>query len=517
MTATPDPDRIPVVLAAGQSIERTETVTPIDLMARACDGIFSEAPPLRNRIERLSVVGIMTRTGPAPASELADRLGIDPTVREVTTAGGNTPQWLVNRAASDIAAGTLSVTLISGAEAIRSGRARHSAGLSPPSDRGAADPEIGDTLPGFGPAESAIGLVAPMHVYPLLESVVAARQGHDAPSHRLAMGKLFAPFSEVAAANPYAWFPHAWSPEEIATPSPENRVVCEPYTKRMSAFLGSDQGAALLVCSLAAAERARLAERAVFVWAGAEATDVRAPSARPDLGRSPGIAAAGAALFEAARVAAGRSVGIDDVELIDLYSCFPSAVELACDALGLASRDDSRLLTVTGGLPYFGGPGNNYTTHSIAALTERLRNLGNGEGGGGGGRLRARLGLTTGLGWYVTKHALGLYGSAPPPGGFRRGDTEQAQTAIDSTAVEVALGVEEATAAETVASTVVRDGDGTPTAAPMIVRLPDGRHMAVAAADGDTVGAVGTLDVPGLVGGRVVVQPHTARYRLATP
>ncbi len=506
MTATPDPTRLPVVVAAGQSIERTETVTPVDLLVRACEAALADAPALRDHIERLSVVGIMTRTGPAPASELAERLGIEPSVREVTTAGGNSPQWLVNRAASEIAAGGLSVTLIAGAEAIRSGRARHAAGLAPPSEGGTVDPEIGDALPGYGPAESTIGLVAPVHVYPLLESVVAARQGHDAPAHRGAMGRLFAPLSEVAAANPYSWFPQAWSPEEIATPSPENRVVCEPYTKRMSAFLGSDQGAAVLVCSLAAAERAGLAGRAVFVWAGAEATDVRAPSARPDLGRSPGIAAAGEALFEAARVAAGRPLGIDDVGLVDLYSCFPSAVELACDALGIAAGD-ARGLTVTGGLPYFGGPGNNYTTHAIAALTERLR-----VGGDG-----AQLGLATGLGWYVTKHALGLYGSTPPPGGFCRGDTEQAQAAIDATTVEVALGVEEATGATTVAATVVRDGQGGATAAPMIVALPDGRHMAVGAADDDTVAAVGALDVPGMVGGRVVVQPGAARYRLATP
>jgi acetyl-CoA C-acetyltransferase len=504
MTTAHDPERLPVVVASGQSIERSETVTAVDLMVRACDALFADAAGLRDRVERLTVVDVMSRTGPAPASELAGRLGIDPAVREVTTTGGNTPQWLVNRAASDIAAGSLSVTLVAGAEDMRSGRARHAAGLAPPPETGAPDREVGDSLLGWGPAEAAIGLVAPMHVYPLLESAVAARRGHDAPTHRLAMGRLFAPFSEVAAGNPYSWFPHEWSPEEIATPSPENRVVSEPYTKRMSAFLGSDQGAAVLVCSLAAAERAGLAERAVFVWAGAEATDVRSPSARPDLARSPGIGASGEGLFGAAQIAAGRPIGVDDVELIDLYSCFPSAVELACDALGIAT-DDPRGLTVTGGLPYFGGPGSNYSTHSITALTDRLRGSGN------------RLGLATGLGWYVTKHALGLYGSSPPPGGFRRADTEKAQATIDASALEAALGVEEATAAETVGATVVRDADGVPTAAPMIVALPDGRRMAVGAADEETVAAVGALDVPGLVGDRVIVQPGPARYRLATP
>src|ERR1019366_6389273 len=149
---------------------------------------------------------------------------------------------------------------------------------------------------------------------------------------------------------------------EIATPSADNRIVCEPYTKRMTAFLGSDQAAAVIVCSLAAARRAGVADRAVFVWSGAEAVDVRFVTSRTDPGRSPAIEAAGQALFVAASMAAGRSIGIDDLESMDIYSCFPSAVQMAIEALGLAT-DDPRGLTVTGGLPYFGGPGNKHTTH----------------------------------------------------------------------------------------------------------------------------------------------------------
>jgi acetyl-CoA C-acetyltransferase len=266
-----------------------------------------------------------------------------------------------------------------------------------------------------------------------------------------------------------------------------------------------------VVCSLAAARRAGVADRAVFVWAGAGAVDVRFPAARPDPGRSPAIAAAGHAVFGAASAAAGgdRAIGIDDIAVLDIYSCFPSAVELALAALGLAP-DDSRGLTVTGGLPYFGGPGNNYTTHGIAEVTEALRSP------GGGGDSGTRLGLATGLGWFITKHAIGVYGTTPPPGGFRQGDTAAAQAAIDASAVETALGVDEATPAVVVAATVVRDNDGAPMGAPLIARLPDGRHMALAAADDQVVAEMGALDVPGLVGAQVVVQPGPARYRLPT-
>jgi acetyl-CoA C-acetyltransferase len=503
-----DPERLPVVIASGQAVEREALVNPVGLMARACESALAHVPLLRDRIDLLSVVDIMTKAGPAPATELVEALGLRPDVRrEVTTVGGNTPQWLVSRAASAIVAGELSVTLIAGAEAIRSSRARRAQGL--PRDVGrtdlAPDPVVGDDTPGFGPAELAVAMLAPVHVYPLFESVLAARAGHDAPAHRRALGELMAPFTTVASGNRYAWFPEARTPDEIATPSPDNRIVCEPYTKRMTAFLGSDQSAALVVCSLAAAQRAGVADRAVFVWSGAEAVDVRFVSARPDPGRSPAIAAAASALFAAASAAAGRPVGIDEIERMDIYSCFPSAVQLAATALGVAG-DDARGLTVTGGLPYFGGPGNNYTTHSIGTLCDLLRT----DGGAA-----TRLGLATGLGWFVTKHALGVYGTTPPPAGFHRGDTTAAQAVIDASAVEVAERLDAPEPATVVAATVWRDNDGAAAGAPVLARLADGRRMALAPADDEVIAAMGELDVPPNVGRSVVVQAGEPRYRLA--
>ncbi|MHB1518338.1 MAG: acetyl-CoA acetyltransferase [Acidimicrobiales bacterium] len=527
---TTDPERIPVVIASGESIERSDLVSPIDLMERACESALAEAPQLRDGVERISVVNILSRSVPAPATALAERLGLRPRRCEVTTIGGNSPQWLVTRAASDIASGSLSSTVIAGAESMRSTRARRttrrrSSGQRPPQGRPAgrhdeevappeapADPVVGDALPGVGPAETAIGLVLPAHIYPMFESVLAARAGHRAAEHRQALGSVLAPFTEVASRNPFAWFTDRLSAEAIATPAADNRIVSEPYTKRMNAFLGSDQGAALIVCSLAAARRAGVADRAVFIWSGAEATDVRSPVARPDPGRSPAIAAAGRALLAAASSAAARPVDIDDVGVLDLYSCFPSAVQLAAEALGIA-LDDSRGLTSTGGLPYFGGPGSNYTTHGIAAVTETVRRGDHldGPGTGSGG---VRLGLATGLGWFVTKHALGLYGSAPPPKGFHQGDTSGEQAVIDASAIDVALVAGVSARAEVMAATVVRDRDGIATDAPLIARLRDGRHMALGAADHDTVLAAGALDLSDLVGATVFVEASAPRYRL---
>jgi acetyl-CoA C-acetyltransferase len=138
------------------------------------------------------------------------------------------------------------------------------------------------------------------------------------------------------------------------------------------------------------------------------------------------------------------------------------------------------------------------------------------SGTGGGTGTGVRLGLTTGLGWFITKHSIGIYGSEPPPGGFRLGDTRGAQKEIDASAVDVALEVDERTSATVVAATVVRDVEGAPSGAPVIARLPDGRQMALAPADAEVTAAVGAGDVPGLVGSSIEVEPGEPRYRLTS-
>ena len=103
----------------------------------------------------------------------------------------------------------------------------------------------------------------------------------------------------------------------------------------------------------------------------------------------------------------------------DLYSCFPSAVEVACEEFGLA-EDDPRGLTVTGGLPYFGGPGNNYVTHAIAEMVSRVR------------AAPGRFGMVTANGNFLTKHAFGIYGTTPWRGPWRREPAAGYQAELDA-------------------------------------------------------------------------------------
>lgn len=493
-TRTADAERTPVVIAAAETSERGELVGPLDLAHRALASVLAQAPGLGSAVDRLEVVGILAGGGPSPAGELSTRLGIKPGATATTTVGGNTPQWLVGRAADDIAAGRARAVLIAGAEALRSHQARGSATASGASGEWPPDPLIGDSRPGLSDLEMAAGLFLPAHVYPLFESAIARKAGREVEAHRRALGALMAPFTEVAATRPHAWFPEPLSPEEIATPLPDNRVTAEPYTKRMNAVIMVDQGAAVAVTSLAVARELGVEDRAVFVWSAADASDVWFPSQRPDLGSSPGIAAAArGALFAA-------GAGIDDLARVDLYSCFPSAVQMASAALGMHD-DDPRGLTVTGGLPYFGGPGNNYCTHAIAAMTESLR-----------GAPTGTLGLVTGLGWYVTKHSIGVYGSAPPPGGYRRGDTSDDQRRIDASAIPVDAGAGERTVAKVDAATVVYDRDGTPASAPVVATTADGRRVVARAEPEMLPHLVGR----NIAGSTVTVSGSPPTYRVET-
>lgn len=498
MSRLVDPERVPVILAAGETSERSELVTPLDLAERAAGAALSGAPGLGSTIDRVEVVGILAGGGPAPAASLAARLGIKPTLTATTTVGGNTPQWLVGRAADDIVEGRVRAVLIAGAEALRSHLARRPGGAAAPTaadiDGVEPDPVIGDARPGLSDPETAAGLLLPAHVYPLFENALARKCGRTPEEHRRVLGELMSPFTEVAATRPHAWFPRPLSADDISTPSDDNRLTAEPYTKRMNAVIAVDQGAALVVTSLAVARLLGAEDRAVFVWSVADASDVWFPSQRRDLTSSPGIAAASIAALAAA------GAGIDDIALLDVYSCFPSAVQIAAAALGVA-QDDARGLTVTGGLPYFGGPGNNYCTHSIAALTESLRGAADGT-----------LGLITGLGWYITKHSVGVYGSAPPPRGYRRGDTSADQARIDASALEVAPIAAGMAAATIDAATVVYDRDGAPISAPAIATLDDGRRVVARAPQED----LGQLAGSNITGWRVTISGSPPTYHLET-
>jgi acetyl-CoA C-acetyltransferase len=264
---------------------------------------------------------------------------------------------------------------------------------------------IGDDQPGANAYEALHLALAPTMVYPLFETALRHVFGRDVEEHQKHISEMWSGFSEVAARNPHAWSREAYSAEEIRTVSPDNRLVCFPYPKRMCSNIDVDQGAALLLCSHEAAQSAGVPdERMVFLHAGVDGHDHHYVTERDTLTTSPGIRFATRAALDAA------GIGVDDIAHIDLYSCFPSAVQIAARELGIDPL--ARPLTVTGGLGFAGGPVNNYPSHAVATMVDRLR----AEPG--------TYGLTTALGWYVSKHSVGVWSTASPTKPIARIDVQ---------------------------------------------------------------------------------------------
>ena len=306
-----------------------------------------------------------------------------------------------------IGRGDRDVVLVTGAEAMytRALARRHPAGTplawsSQPAESTPPPVPFGLEKPGATDLEMQRGVLLPIHAYPLFENALRAANGWTLEEHAARIGSLWSRFSEVAAGNPHAWIRTPRPAGAIVTPGPDNRMVSFPYPKLCTANMQVDQGAGYIVCSVEAARAAGVPEeRWVFPLAGADANDHWFISHRAELHRSPAIRLAGAAALALA------GLGIEDVAWIDLYSCFPVVVQMAAAELGLPIDDLARPLTLTGGLTFGGGPGNNYTSHGIARAV---------------GALRADPGtaaLVTGLGWYATKHSIGIYASRPPAHG----------------------------------------------------------------------------------------------------
>ena len=305
-----------------------------------------------------------------PPQSVANRLHADPKQLLYTHSGGNMPQYLVNKFAEQIANGETELALICGAELLRSTQNARRAGMKIDwnEDPGGGEPtRIGDPRFGFSEEEARHELRAAIHFYPLLENAIRGGLKRDVDSHMKAMGRLFERLAAVAKANPLATRREGYSAEALSTISPDNRWICFPYPRLMNANAIIDQAAAVLMTSVGKAREWGIPQdRWVFLHGCADGTDTWVVSEREKLDASPAIRGC-------ARIAldmAGKKVA--DVDAFDLYSCFPSAVEVAMTEIGIA-EDDPRPISVTGGLPFFGGPGNNYVTHSIAEMMNVVR------------------------------------------------------------------------------------------------------------------------------------------------
>jgi acetyl-CoA C-acetyltransferase len=475
----------PVIVGVGQAQQRpadpADAREPVDLLAVAAQKAAADsgAASLLDRVDAVAVMQLVSWSYPDPGAALARRLGISPRTTITTTVGGNSPQMALNRLAPAIARGDHDVVLLGGVECVHTRwRARRPETRTHLAWSTEADPPCpivwGDDRPGSSQYEMAHLAVAPTQVYPLFETALRAAAGHGTEEHQRFVSELWARFAAVAADNPNAASRVAFTAEEIRTVTPDNRMIAFPYPKRMCANIDVDQAAALILCSYERARDAGVADdRLVFPLAGADAADHYFFTERDRLADSPAMRAVASAVLDAA------GLGVDDVARFDLYSCFPSAVQLSMAALGLGGlpAGDARPLTVTGGLGFAGGPGNDYVTHSIAEMVRECR------------QDPGSVGLVTALGWYATKHSAGLYSSRPPTGGFARVDPAVTQAAVDALPARVPAG-RYAGPAEVEATSVAFERDGSPGHAVLSALTPDGRRALATTHDADLLDAL---------------------------
>jgi acetyl-CoA C-acetyltransferase len=506
--------RTPVLVGVGQASERLDEpgyrrLSPVDLAAAAARAALADsgAPPAAVAAAIDTVAGVRQfeishPAAPAPLGRsdnyprsVAGRIGARPARAILEVTGGQAPQHLVTELAGTIAAGLSDVALAFGGEAISTvQRYAVAAAGDRPDFAERAEGSLEDRGYGldgmFSPHWAAHGLTGPPGQYALIENARRARLGQTRGDYAAAMGALFAPFTRIAALNPHAAVPIVRGAAELVTPSESNRPIADPYTRLIVAFEKVNQGAAVLVASVAAARRLRVpADRWVYLRGHADLRE-RDLLERADLSASP------AAVMAARRALEMAGVTAPDLATIDLYSCFPAPVFNICDGLGLAP-DDPRGLTVTGGLPFFGGAGNNYSMHAIAETVQRAR-----ANPGGYGFVGANGGV-------MGKYSAGVYSTAPAAWVTDGEDGPQAEIDGWPAPAEAVLADGWATI-ETY--TVRHRRNGTRTGI-VIGRLEaDGRRFLARAEDGDMLEMLSSAEQP--AGERVWVRSLDAVNRV---
>ena len=402
----------PVLVGVAQVDQRLGEYTsaakePVDLMIDALRLAAADAgaPSLLTSATSVRVVrGVWPYKNPARA--VAEAVGTPNAETVLTPYGGNFVQTTVNYSCLDIQSGKHEIILITGGECGNSKAKAQRQGIRAEWSElpGTPDRMLGEDKPMFDPFEMQIGLRAPIQWYPIFETALRAQRGEALDAHMKRISELWAGFSRVAAGNPHAWLRKAVSAEEIRTISASNRGISYPYPKLMNSNNSVDMGAALILTNVAVAKRLGIPrDKWVFPHVGTDAHDTYTVSTRNTLYASPAIRIAGRRALELA------DMTVADVDHVDVYSCFPVAVQIGATEIGLPL---DRPLTVTGGLTFNGGPLNNYVMHSIARMAEILRQ----EPG--------KRGLITANGGMLTKHAFGVYSSEPPASPYRHQDVQ---------------------------------------------------------------------------------------------
>ena len=393
-----------------------------------------------------------------PAGEINRALGTNAVT--VLASVGVLQQTLIGEACARIARGEAHTTLVAGADCGYRLLRAQIAGEPAPERTHDDVPNI--TLHPKDELRHAVekraGFRMPVGLYAIMESAFRARQGWSVSEHRDRLAQLGERFSRVAEQNPHAWSRRVVTAAAIRDPGERNPLQAFPYTRYHCSTWNVDQAAALVFCSAARASELVIdRSRWVYPLASTESNHMVAVSARARLDECIGARIAGLAALEAAELRAS------DIDLVELYSCFPIAVQAYAIALGLPLARD---LTVTGGMPFAGGPYNNYVLQATCRSAELLR------------AGRGRTALVSSVSGVLTKQGFGVWSNHPAPNEFIHQDLSDAVRAATPTRDVL----ENYSGPARVAGFTVLHGRGQPPRGAALVDTPEG-HRAMATSE----------------------------------
>lgn len=500
-------DSTPVLIGAGQASDPVDAAdyhrwSAADLAAAAARAALEDAGLGAAAVDTVAGVRQFEITTPFATAPLgradnypravAARVGADPGRAVLEVSGGQSPQHLVTEFAKAIARGEAGVVLLFGSEAISTTRALAGKPGAPDFTEavGGQLEDRGYGLEGLiSSYEIDHGFTGAPSQYALFENARRHRLGATRGEYARSMGELFAPFTKVAAKNPHAAAPTERPADELVTVTGRNRLIADPYPRFVVARDQVNQGAALILTSAGKAREAGIPEDKWVYLHGYCDVRERDLMDRPDLSAGPASVRSAATALERAGVTAG------DIDAFDLYSCFPVPVFNVCDGLGL-SPADPRGLTLTGGLPFFGGAGNNYSMHAIAEAAAVCR-----------ARPGARV-FVGANGGVMSKYSAGVYSREPRP--FEIHDDGPVQAALNAVPpVPVTRFPETGTVATVETFTVTTNWDRAWFGL-VIGRLADGSRTLAATAPGDE-DALAFLQAEHPFGGTFTVTPGEKR------
>ena len=391
--------RTPVVVGVGVASQHFDEpgagIEALELMIAAAEtaGNDTGTPAVLREVGRVAVAhGSWAYADPGRV--IAERIGAS-SAQSVLVQTGIPQQTLINDAHAAIRDGSLDAALVVGGEAARRAAIARRAGVTVVDSTQDTTPDVFQVPTGeiITRIEIEGGIASAMMPFALIDSALRHAEGLTLDEHRDEIARLWAGFNTVAGQFAHAAFPEPRDAAFIREPSEANRPYAFPYNKWHCAQMNVDQAAAILVCSLDAAIRLGVEpEKIVFPLVALESSFMLPLSKRRDIHRWPGMEVLGQA------AAAHLGHALAEIELVEIYSCFPAAVRVQQRALGLPLDG---VPTITGGESFAGGPWNNFVLQTTAAMIERLRMQRNAKG------------LVSTVSGLLNKPGLAVYGAEP--------------------------------------------------------------------------------------------------------